>query len=221
MKEYKYKLVIFDMDGTILDTLEDLNNSLNYALNDCGFPLRSRAEVRKFLGNGIRRLVECGVPKTATPRQTEQTFACFNEYYRLHCADATKPYKGIDEVIHELHLQGIRTAVVSNKADYAVAKLCNQYFEGMFDCFAGARDGVRLKPFPDSVNEVLEKLSIERSRAVYIGDSEVDIQTAQNAELDCICVGWGFRDKEELVANGATKIASNMDELMQMILKPV
>jgi len=214
----KYKLAIFDMDGTILNTLEDLKNSLNYALQKQGFSPRTTDEVRSFVGNGIRLLIERGVPKNATPSETDSVFDTFNEHYALHCADTTQPYNGIIAAVNELKAQGIKVAVVSNKADYAVQSLCKRYFDGLFDCAIGQTDKIRKKPYPDSVNEILKRYGISPEDTVYIGDSDVDIQTAKNAKTDCISVDWGFRSREFLAENGATHIVSTTDEMLDLIV---
>lgn len=213
----KVQLVIFDMDGTILDTLEDLKNSLNFSLKKNGFAPRTLDEVRRFVGNGIRKLVERGVPAAATAEQIDEVFACFNEYYAVHCADHTHAYPGIEELLKRLRAEGVRTAVVSNKSDYAVQSLSKQYFDGLLDSAVGARDGVRKKPSPDSVNEVLKELSVPREAAVYVGDSDVDIATAKNAGMPCISVDWGFRDREFLRENGATQIVSDAEALYRAL----
>lgn len=213
-----YKLVIFDMDGTILDTLKDLHASVNYALNGCGYPLRSIDEVRQFVGNGIRKLIERSVPQGTVVTDTDKVFELFKEHYAVHCADSTMPYSGIPELIHTLREHDIKTAVVSNKADFAVRELCVRYFDGLFDCAVGEREGVRRKPYADSVNEVLSELGIYKEDAVYVGDSEVDIQTAQNAGTDCISVAWGFRERTLLLDNGAEIIVSDISELKERLI---
>lgn len=214
----KYKLAIFDMDGTILNTLDDLADALNFALNKSGFPARTLDEVKSFVGNGIRKLVERGVPANATVEQIDAVFADFSAYYKLHCADKTKAYSGITELIEKLREKGVKTAVVSNKADFAVQDLCKQYFEGLFDVAIGEKSGIRKKPFPDSVDAVLNELSVSRDDAVYIGDSDVDIKTAENAAMNCISVCWGFRSREFLVKSGASLIVSDADELLAQLL---
>lgn len=204
----KYGLIIFDMDGTTLNTLEDLASSLNFALEGAGLPHRSLAEVRGFVGNGIRKLVERGVPAATPAETTESVLACFTEHYKLHCSDRTKPYEGITDLLRALRAAGRATAIVSNKADYAVQALCAEHFPGLFDAIAGEKPGVRKKPAPDTVNSVLRQLGADHRAAVYIGDSEVDIETAKNAGMDCISVAWGFRTRAELMRSGATKIVS-------------
>ena len=210
----KYQLAIFDLDGTLVDTLEDLADSTNYIMQKFGYPERTIKEVRNFVGNGIRKLLERSAPVGTPAEEIDRMFEQFKEYYGAHCADKTKPYDGIMELLDALKEQGIKLAVVSNKADYAVKALCEQYFSGIFDEAVGERVGIARKPAPDTVNEVLKSLQIEKSQAVYIGDSEVDVQTAQNAEMDCIAVDWGFRDREVLIEAGAERIVSTPAEVL-------
>lgn len=207
------KLVIFDMDGTILDTLRDLADTLNYALKKAGLPERSLEEVRAFVGNGILRLVELGVPAGSSDETVAQVFAVFNDYYQAHCADHTRPYDGIVEVIRKLRDSGLKTAVVSNKADFAVRELESVYFEGLFDLCLGAKEGIRKKPAPDAVNAVLQALNVPRENALYVGDSDVDLQTAENAGVPCISVTWGFRDRAFLLAHGAKTLIDRPEAL--------
>ena len=213
----KYKLVIFDLDGTILDTLEDLKQALNHALAFYEYPTRTLDEVRRFVGNGIRKLIERAMPENALDTDIDRVFAEFNKYYALHCADYTKPYEGVVELIRKLRNNGIKTAVVSNKADYGVQELCDKYFNGLFDYAVGERVGVNRKPSPDAVYEVLSYLDIEKNEAVYVGDSEVDVKTAKNADMESIIVTWGFRDKEFLIEQGAVCIVNDCDGLEAMI----
>lgn len=211
----KYQLAIFDLDGTLLDTLDDLADSVNYVMDRFGYPGRNLTEIRSFVGNGIRKLIERSAPKGTSSEELDRVFEQFKEYYGVHCADKTKPYDGIMELLYKLKELDVKLAVVSNKGDYAVQILCEQYFPGVFDVAVGAREGIAKKPAPDTVNEVLKNLQIDKSRAVYIGDSEVDVQTAKNAELDCIAVDWGFRDKEVLIKAGAETIVSTPAELFE------
>ncbi len=214
----RYKLVIFDMDGTILNTLEDLTDSLNFTLETAGFPTRRIEEVRQFVGNGIQKLVERGVPQGADSDSVKRVYETFKAYYKLHCADKTRPYSGILELLCQLRNAGCKTAVVSNKADFAVQSLCTRYFDGLFDAAVGDRDGIRKKPAPDSVNEVLRQLGVARDDAVYIGDSDVDIETAQNACIDEIAVDWGFRDRTFLQSRGAKHIVSAPKALEALLI---
>lgn len=213
----KYELAVFDLDGTILDTLTDLKNSLNYALDHFSMAPRTLDETRAFVGNGIRKLIERGVPKGTPTGKIDEVEKVFNTHYAVHCVDNTKPYDGIHELVKALRAKSIKTAVVSNKGDYAVQTLCEKYFNGLFDFCVGAREGVRKKPFPDSVNEVIKVLGADRSKTVYIGDSDVDIETAENAGVRCISVTWGFRDIPFLEKNGATDLVSDMDTLLKVL----
>ena len=214
-----YKLVIFDMDGTILNTLEDLTDSMNVSLREYGLPERRIDEIRKFVGNGLHKLTERSVPEGTSDEMIEGVFNYLFTYYREHCDIKTKPYDGVIELIKRLRDAGCKTAVISNKADGAVNALCESYFDGLFDIAVGDRPGKAKKPAPDSVDEVLSKLGFSRDEAVYVGDSDVDLETARNAHMDCISVSWGFRDKEFLLSKGATTIIDRPEEADEIILK--
>ena len=213
----KYMIAIFDLDGTILNTLEDLADSTNYALKTCGYPERTMDEVRQFVGNGIRKLMERAVPEGTPVEGIDRVHETFTAHYKVHCADKTRPYDGIMELLQNLKKDGCKLAVVSNKADYGVQELCKQYFDGVFDFAVGEREGIRKKPAPDSVNEVLKTLGCSRDRAVYIGDSDVDIQTAANAQMDHIIVEWGFRDVPFLIAKGAKVLVEKPEEILEIV----
>lgn len=213
----RYKLAVFDMDGTILNTLEDLKNCLNYALHHNGYPERSLEEVRRFVGNGIRKLVERGVPEGTGTEQIDKVFEDFKVYYKVHCTDLTVPYEGIPALIKELRSKGVLTAVVSNKVDFAVQELVERFFNGLFDMAVGDREGIAKKPAPDSVFAVLDALHVEKQDAVYIGDSDVDIATAKNAGLDSIIVEWGFRDREFLEEKGARVFAKTPEDILSIL----
>ena len=215
----RYKLAVFDMDGTILNTLEDLADSTNYALKANGLPERTIDEVRRFVGNGIRLLIERAVPTDTDKELTDKVFDTFKEYYKTHGAVKTRPYDGIKDVLLELRKAGCLTAVVSNKADFAVQDLCKDYFDNLFDFAIGEREGIKKKPAPDSVFEVLSKLNVEKDNAVYIGDSDVDFATSVNAGMDVIMVGWGFRDEEFLREKGAKRIIKQPSEILDIILE--
>lgn len=215
--EMKYELIIFDMDGTILDTLEDLQSSLNHALALSGFAVRSLDEVRSFVGNGIGKLIERSLPASSLPAHFEKVYGDFMAHYTIHCTDLTRPYAGIPQLISTLRKKGCQTAVVSNKADAAVGELCRRYFPGLFDYAIGERKGLARKPEADLVNFVLKELNCPKEKTVYIGDSEVDIATAQNAGLDAIIVDWGFRDTAFLKKQGAKTIASSPEEILALL----
>lgn len=211
-----YKLIIFDLDGTILNTLEDLADSTNYALSVNHFPQRTMEEVRDFVGNGIGKLIERAVPAQTESAVVEKVLSDFTVYYGQHCADKTRPYDGITELIQKLKDEGCKIAVVSNKADFAVRQLCEQYFPNLFDFVVGEREGIRRKPAPDSVLEVLERLGVSKENTLYIGDSDVDIQTAKNACVDQISVEWGFRKREFLVEHGAAYIVKRPEDILDI-----
>lgn len=213
----KYKLVIFDLDGTILNTLEDLTDSLNFALSCSGYPNHSIDAVRSFVGNGIKNLIKKAMPKEKTETEIQNVHKVFTDYYKIHCANKTAPYPGIIDIIKKLRKVNIKTAVISNKADYAVQNLCKKYFDGMFDYAAGERESIAKKPAPDAVFEVLHKLNINKTDTVIIGDSEVDILTAKNAGVDCIAVAWGFRDVNVLKEYGANIIIKTPKELLNIL----
>ena len=205
----KYDLIIFDMDGTILNTLEDLKNSLNYVLQQAGYQTRTLEEVRTFVGNGIRKTIERALPSDIEEEKIDELFSLFMDYYAIHNTDNTKPYNGVIDLLKELKHLGYKTAVVSNKQDSAVKSLCKKFFTGLFDVEIGEKENIAKKPDPDEVNEVLKILNIDRTKSIYIGDSEVDIQTAQNSKMKSIIVDWGFRDRKFLYEHGAEVIVSN------------
>lgn len=211
----KYEIYIFDLDGTLLDTLTDLCNACNYALRTCGMKERTREEVRRFVGNGVRKLMERAVPEGTGPEQAEEALAFFREYYMEHSLDNTSPYPGIVEMLAGLHNQGVRIAVVSNKLHVATQQLCEKFFNGLIDTAVGEQEdkGIKKKPAPDMVKEALRLLHDNGERAVYVGDSDVDLQTARNADLPCISVLWGFRDRDFLLANGATTFVKTPSEI--------
>ena len=213
----RYKTVIFDLDGTLLDTLGDLSSSVNYALHRHGLPERSKADVRRFLGNGIRRLVEQSVPEGTSPSMTEEVFQTFRQYYLEHSLDETAPYEGIMELLHQLHDMNVATAIVSNKLDPAVKELHQHFFSDTIRVAFGESSSIRRKPAPDMVDECIRLLGCDRQSCLYVGDSEVDLQTARNASLPCCSVSWGFRDKKQLIEAGATTIIDRPEELMGVI----
>lgn len=216
-----FTTVVFDLDGTLLDTLDDLHLTLNQALSRSHLPQCTYEQVRARVGNGIRRLVERSVPSNADPAIVQTVFDTFNEVYALHCRDHTHPYPGIHEMLTQLHNEGCLMAVVSNKTDYAVQELVDAYFPHTFDAVLGVRADMRRKPARDMVDAALTQLAATSSRnteaAVYVGDSEVDIATARAAQLPCINVTWGFRTVSQLKDAGATTYAATPDELLACI----
>lgn len=190
--------IIFDLDGTLLNTLADLANSVNYALRCHKLKERTVNEVRQFLGNGIRYLMEHAVGGAVTGEAFEQVFATFRTHYVAHCLDLTQPYPGIMPLLEELKQRGIKMAIVSNKLHPAVQELAQRFFKGYISSAVGESATVRRKPNPDAVLAALNELGSQPSEAIYVGDSEVDLATAKNAGLPCALVTWGFRDESFL-----------------------
>ena len=182
----KYTTIIFDLDGTLLNTLADLAAATNHALAEHKLPQRTTDEVRQFVGNGIRKLIERAVPADTPAELQEEVFASFNRYYKQHCADSTRPYDGVPQLLQQLRTAGCCTAIVSNKADYGVQALAKQYFNGQLDAACGERAGIAKKPAPDMLLAIMQQLKAEPASTIYIGDSDTDIATASNAGVDCI-----------------------------------
>ncbi len=214
----KYKLAIFDLDGTVLNTLEDLCDSVNFSLKTHNLPERSLSEIRAFVGNGIRRLIDLAVPENTDVQVTDSVFEAFKTHYKEHSCDKTKPYDGIIELLSALRKRGIYTAVVSNKADFAVKDLVERYYDGLFSYSSGEKEGIPRKPDPDMVCNAIEFFGVTSEDAVYSGDSEVDIMTAKNSGIDSIIVTWGFRDKEILINSGAKILADDINTLKNMLI---
>lgn len=213
----KYTTIIFDLDGTLLYTLEDLKNAVNYALAECDYPERTLEEVRKFVGNGVRKLIERAVPSGVSIENIDKVFDIFKQYYDIHATDNTRLYDGIDEMLNTLKQKGYKLAIVSNKIQSAVDILHERFFKDTIKISIGDRQGQRRKPAPDSVLSVIEYLNSTKAETLYVGDSEVDVLTARNAEVDCICVSWGFRDSKDLIAAGATDIVETTQQLIYKI----
>ena len=209
------KAVIFDLDGTLLNTLDDLADSTNYALSKFGYPTRTIDEVRQFVGNGVAKLIERAIPEGKNNPNFEKCLAIFKENYAQNMYNKTAPYNGIIEMLSNLKSKGIKIAVVSNKFDLAVKELCKKYFEGFIDFAAGENEaqGIRKKPAPDTVISVLNEFNFASEDAVYVGDSDVDIMTAKNSQMPCISVTWGFRDEKFLLENGATILINAPSEI--------
>lgn len=210
---HKYKTYIFDLDGTLLSTLADLAASTNYALRTHHMPERSLDEVRRFVGNGVKKLMERAIPDGLNNPLFEETFATFRQHYMLHNLDTTQPYPGIMQLLEQLKAEGKNIAVVSNKFYAATRELCRHFFGDLVPVAIGEREDIRKKPAPDTVIEALRELGVDKEGAVYIGDSDVDIMTAKNSGMPCVSVLWGFRDKEFLLEHGATTLISQPEDM--------
>ena len=211
---FNYDTYVFDLDGTLLSTLPDLAASTNYALRQYGMPERSLEEVRMFVGNGVRKLMQRAVPGGEDNPQFEAAFACFRQRYMQHNLDHTCPYNGVMEMLAELKRRGKKVTVVSNKFYAATQALCSHFFGDLVDVAIGEREGIRKKPAPDTVMEALRQLDAGTEGAVYIGDSDVDVQTAANCGMPCISVLWGFRDREFLIEHGAHIFVAKPEDIL-------
>ena len=209
-----FETYIFDLDGTLLSTLDDLAASTNYALRWAGMPERTLEEVRMFVGNGVKLLMERAIPNGINNPNFEETYAKFREYYMEHNLDTTCPYEGIPELLRELKRRGKKLAIVSNKFYAATQELAKHFFPDTIEVAIGERDSIRKKPAPDTVLEALKQLGASKDNAVYIGDSDVDIMTAKNCDLPCISVLWGFRDKDYLIKHGGTIFVDKPSEIL-------
>ncbi|EFZ36402.1 HAD hydrolase, family IA, variant 3 [Hoylesella oralis ATCC 33269] len=210
----EYKTYIFDLDGTLLDTLHDLWVSCNYALRENGMPERTLDEVRRFVGNGVKKLMERAIPQGLDNPKFDVTYETFRKHYLVHSLDTTKPYSGIPELLANLKKHGKRIAVVSNKFYAATQELCRHFFGDYVEVAIGERENIRKKPSPDTVDEAIRQLKVSREDAVYIGDSDVDVMTARNSNMPCISVLWGFRNRDFLMQHGATTFVAAPKELM-------
>lgn len=203
----KITTVVFDLDGTLLNTLDDLAGSTNYALEQYGFPTRTTEEVRRFVGNGVGKLIERALPGGRENERFDEVLACFKSHYVGHCMVKTDLYPGIADMLDVLKKDGYKVPIVSNKLQGGVDELYRHYFKDTVQVAVGERADVRRKPAPDMVNLALQELGSEKSEAVYVGDSDVDVATASQSGLPCISVLWGVRDREFLVQHGATCFA--------------
>ena len=212
-----YDTIIFDLDGTLLNTLEDLCNSVNYALELNGYTCRTLEEIRCFVGNGVRKLIERALPEGVGEAEFNKIFMDFKEHYKIHCNDLTGPYEGIMELLEELHSRGYKMGIASNKMRPAVLALNDLYFKGFIQGAAGVDENITPKPEAQMVNMMLEELGSVRKKTLYVGDSQVDVETARNAGLDMVTVLWGFRTKEELLASGAKEFIEHPMELLKYL----
>jgi len=211
----KYQALIFDLDGTLLDTLDDLADGVNAALRAYNHPEKTRDEVCAAVGNGMLKLMDRVIPGGKTASDFDQIFAYFKQHYAAHCEDKTAPYVGIPEQLLKWRDAGVKMAIVSNKADFAVKKLAATYFPDTITVAIGENEaaGIRKKPAPDTVDHALKELGVSRADAVYISDSEVDVETARNADMPCLSVTWGFRTRDTLIAAGATTLVDTPQQL--------
>ena len=212
----KYKAVLFDMDGTLLDTLADMAAAVNHILSVRGYPLRTVEEVRAFVGNGARKLMERALPPDVTGDAFEALLEEYRQWYEAHACVKTAPYPGVPAVLAALHRAGVRCAVVSNKPDGATRELAARFFPGL-PAF-GQQDGIPAKPAPDMVYHALAELGVEASAAAYVGDSEVDVALARNAKLPLVAVSWGFRGREALEEAGAALVVDDAATLLENML---
>lgn len=215
----KYKAVLFDMDGTVLDTLGDLAAAVNHTLREFSMPERSIAEVAAALSNGAAYLIAHTVPAGTPKELTDKVLAAYAPYYDAHCDILTGPYDGIVPLMEKLRDKGVKLAVISNKQDTAVKPLAEKYFPGLLEIAVGESAEVRRKPNPDAVLAALRHIGVEREDAIYVGDTEVDLQTARNAGMECASVDWGFRTREQLVEIGAEHIFDTVQELEEYLLR--
>ena len=215
----KYQAVLFDMDGTVLDTLDDLCDSINHSLAEFSLPQVSREHVRQCLGNGAAFLVSHSIPSDSSPELEADVLAFYKPWYDAHCLIKTAPYEGILPMMQSLKEQGLRLAIISNKPDRAVQELSDAFFPGLLELSVGESPSVRRKPAPDTVLTAASQIGLSVDQCVYVGDSEVDLQTARNAGMDCISVTWGFRDEAQLIEAGASVLVRTPEELESLLLR--
>ena len=219
MMHAPYKAVVFDLDGTVADTLNDLTASVNRSLAAFGYPTHTKKEVSTFVGNGIKMLVVRALPQGVEEGEINKVYAYFMEDYAAHHADSTLPYPGVMQLLSALKARGVKLALVSNKADEMTQPLISRFFPGVFAFVLGSRDDLPRKPDPTGYLLAMQSLGVERAETCYVGDSEVDVQTAANAGTDVVLVSWGFRTKEQLYASGAPVVADTMEELFSLLTK--
>ena len=213
----KYKTLIFDLDGTLLNTLIDLASSVNYAMRECGFNERTTDEIRRFIGNGVAVLIQRSVPDGISEEEYKKALDIFKTHYKENSRNNTAPYDGICDLLRKLKEDGYNLAIVSNKVDFAVKDLRDEFFNGLIDVAIGDSDATRTKPEPDMVYKAIEELGVDKESCIYIGDTDVDIETARNSGMDCISVSWGFRLRSELEECGATMIADCAEDILKFV----
>jgi phosphoglycolate phosphatase len=213
----KYKAILFDLDGTLLNTLEDLTDATNAILTSHGFPVRTREEIRSFVGSGAAHQLHCAVPEGTDEAVTEQCLVEYKTYYQAHCDNKTAPYEGILELLEALKGSCVHLGIVSNKPDATVQTLCRKYFGQTVELMMGETKGLAKKPAPDMIRHAMEVLGSDESNTLYVGDSEVDIHSARNAGIDLMAVAWGFRGRERLEAAGAENVVDTPAQLLEQI----
>ena len=213
------KVIIFDLDGTLLNTLDDLADSTNFALSEFNYPTRSKEEIRTFVGNGVAKLIERAIPDGKNNSNFDKCLEIFKQHYSINKYNKTAPYNNIINLLIELKEKNYKIAVVSNKFDLAVKDLCQKYFPNLIDVAIGENEaaGINKKPSSDTVNLVLQQLNLNSNQAIYVGDSDVDILTAKNSNMPCVSVTWGFRDKEFLIKNNAQIIINTPKEIIDYL----
>lgn len=213
----KYRCILFDLDGTLLNTIEDLTDSVNYVMRRYHFPVKTVAQVTDYVGNGIRKLMERCVPEGAACPLFEEVFQAFREYYTEHCQIKTRPYDGIITLLNHLKDEGYKMAIVSNKNQQAVEELCAFFFRDYISVAIGQSDAVLPKPAPDTVFEAMKRLGCSVQETLYVGDSDVDSATAGNAGLDCVLVSWGFRRRELLESLQPLRVIDAPGQLLEVL----
>ena len=213
----KYNTVIFDLDGTLLNTLEDLGDSVNFALKSFGYPTRTYEEIRIFVGNGVKDLVTKAVPDDTDEETTLKCLQTFKDHYKTNMQNKTAPYDGIIDLLEELNSKGVKLAIVSNKYDFGVKNLNKYYFKDLIPVAIGEREGIRKKPAPDTLLEAMKELNSEENNSIYVGDSGSDMLTAQHAHIKSIGVTWGFRDAKSLLESGADFLIDSPKQLLEII----
>ena len=215
----RYEAILLDMDGTVLDTLEDLADSMNAALRHFGMPEIRLDQARAYVGNGSARYVELALPAGTPEALRQEVLDWYKPYYDAHCSIKTRPSAGVPEMMRALRAAGLRLCIISNKPDASVRKLAEEHFPGLLDLAVGETAQVRRKPWPDMIEVSAARLGLDKSRCLYVGDSEVDVLTARNAGIDCASVSWGFRSAEELQAAGAAMLFDSPQTLRDWILE--
>ena len=218
---YQYEAVLFDLDGTLLNTLTDLTLAVNHTMRLYGYPTHTAEAVRAFVGNGVRKLIERALPGGAQDANMEAALLAFKRHYTAHCDEHTQPYEGVLEALTALHEAGVKLSVVSNKNDEAVQALVRAYFGSLIGAAVGGRDGVPRKPAPDMPLTALAAISAAPERALFVGDSDVDMQTAINTGMDCMLVTWGFRDAAMLAKLCPKYLVEDAAEMPSLILQPM